>query len=48
MKCDFFAKLVLVKGRLLKVDECTTNKLRSEYAYIMMNIDILEEINLVE
>jgi len=33
VECEFFfAKLVVVKGRLLKVDECTLNKLRLDYS----------------
>jgi len=28
----FFAKLVVVKGRLLKADECTLKKLRLDYS----------------
>jgi len=46
MESDIFfllSKNVFVKERLLKVDECTLNKLRLDYSLIMMNINILEE-----
>lgn len=40
-----FGKLASVKGRLFKIDKCTINKLRLDYAPILITTKMAGEIN---
>jgi hypothetical protein len=44
----FFALLASFKGRLLKVDECSVNKVRLDYARLVITTSSFKEINVVE
>lgn len=44
----FFKEIDLVKGRLLKIDECTINKLRLDHVRILITTKLVGEINEVK
>jgi len=44
----FFALIASCKGRLLKVDECTVNKVRLEYARLFITTSSFNELNGVD
>lgn len=44
----FFLELVTTQGRLLKIDDCTINKDRMDYARFLIATPLLKEINVSE
>lgn len=44
----FFLELAATQGRLLKIDDCTTNKDRLDYARLLISTPSLKEINVIE
>lgn len=44
----FFLELAATQGRLLKIDDCTTNKDRLDYARLLISTHSLKEINVIE
>jgi hypothetical protein len=45
---SFFLELAATQGRLLKIDDCTTNKDRLDYARFLISTPSLKEINVIE